>query len=100
VHEGELGIQLLQARIFGFEVLDAFEFVDREATVLGLPVIEGSVADAKLATQVGNFLSALIALQHGDDLGFGESGFFHRSEVGYFPLSTGPIIREAYISAG
>ena len=84
MHERKLGVHLLQARVLGLELFEPPQVARGEAAVLGLPVVEGRLADAEFAAEVAGLLAALLALERGDDLRFAESGLSHRSKVGVF----------------
>jgi len=43
VDQREVGVHLLQPRILGLQVLQAFEVTGGEASVFGLPVVQGDV---------------------------------------------------------
>ena len=54
------------------------------------------VADAEFTAQVTHLLTALIALEHGDDLGFAESGLFHGSKIRIVSIFDRANFGEAY----
>lgn len=96
MHQGEVGVHLLQPRILRFQVLQAFEVAGGETTVFGLPVVKRRVADADFTAEVAHLLSALVALEDGDDLGFAESGRFHGSKIRCFFIFDRANFGEAY----
>lgn len=81
MYKRQISIHSFEPAIFRLQLLDALQFADREATVLGFPVIERWLADSQLPAQVRDFLPTLVPGQNRDDLRFGVIALLHDSKV-------------------
>ncbi len=50
------------------QLLESFELIGIHATILGLPVVEGRVADPMFPADIDHFTALLLLLEDADDL--------------------------------
>ena len=101
VFQAQLGVELFQPLVFGFQILESRQLTDLRARVFGFSGVKRGLADAVLAHNVRHGLPALLLLQDSDDLRFAESAHFHEEELKARKLhlsllSTGLLSGEAY----
>lgn len=75
--EHRIGQQPLQAGVLGLKPLQTLRLADIHSAVLGLPPVNGRIADAVLAAQIGDGNSCLMLFQNDDYLIFGEPAALH-----------------------
>ena len=86
-----VGQQPFQPRVLVLERLQPLGLRDLQPAELGLPFVDGGVADAMLAAQFGNLNADLMLLQNPDDLLFRKAATLHALVlvVGQNELQTG-----------
>lgn len=64
--------QPLQPGVLVLKALQPLGLADIHPAILGLPLVDGRIADAVLAAQIGHGNPSLVLLQNADDLVFGK----------------------------
>ena len=75
--EHGIGKKPFQTGVLVLKAFQSFRLADVHAAILGFPFIDGRIADAVLAAQIGDGNTRLVLFQNADDLVFGKSAAFH-----------------------
>src|SRR5690606_8470474 len=93
VVERHLCVHPLEPGVLGFQLLDPLQVRRLHAAVLRLPLVVRRRADAGLPADVLDRHTGVGLLEHGDDLGLGESGLLHgTSWLGNVPESSTSVV--------
>jgi hypothetical protein len=103
VFQTQLGVELFEAPVFLFQVLEALQLAHAHAPKLAFPRVKGGLTDAVLPANLDHSLALVLLAQNAQNLGFAEAAFFHKQlKIGevksyYFSLFlTGSLLGEAY----
>ena len=102
----QLGVELFEAAVFLFQVLEALQLAHAHAPKLAFPRVKSGLTDAVLPANLDHGLALVLLAQNSQNLGFAEAAFFHKQlKIGevksyYFSLFlTGSLLGEAYTYA-
>ena len=74
----QLGVELFEAAVFFFQVLEALQLAHTHAPKLAFPRVKGGLTDAVLPANLGHGLTLVLLAQNAQNLGFAEAAFFHK----------------------
>ena len=75
--QAQLRVQLFEAAIFVFQVLEPLQLAHAHAPELAFPTVEGGFTEAVLPANLGHGLALVLLAQNAQNLGFAEATFFH-----------------------
>jgi hypothetical protein len=78
VFQTQLGIELFEAAIFVFQVLETLQLAHAHSPKLAFPRVKGGLTDAVLPANLNHRLALVLLAQNTQYLGFAEAAFFHK----------------------
>ena len=73
----QLGVELFEAAVFVFQVLEPLQLAHAHAPELAFPTVKGGFTEAVLPANLGHGLALVLLAQNAQILGFAEATFFH-----------------------
>ena len=76
--QAPLRIELVEAAIFVFQVLEALQLAHAHAPKLAFPRVKGGLTDAVFPANLDHCLALVLLAQNSQNLGFAEAAFFYK----------------------
>ena len=74
----QLGVELFEAAVFLFQVLEALQLAHAHAPKLAFPRVKGGLTDAVFPANLDHGLALVLLAQNTQNLGFAEAALFHK----------------------
>ena len=78
VLQTQFGVELLEAAVFVFQVLEPLQLAHAHAPKLAFPRVKRGFTEAVLPANLGHGLALVLLAQNAQNPGFAEATFFHK----------------------
>ena len=76
--QAQLGVELFEAAVFVFQVLETRQLAHAHAPKLAFPRVKGGLTEAVLPAKLNHGLALVLLAQNTQYLDFAESALFHK----------------------